>query len=310
MFFQDLMTRGFLDATIIGVDRMEINKVIDKLIHKYQNSSDINYDSIIQEFNVKTNFCNYNDLKNKKKENLIKELERIKDEKLVNNEVIYVLKLSCGKYYVGKTKYLKSRIERHKNGNGSEFTKKFGNGQIELVEVFPNTDIHLENNTVKNYMIKYGINNVRGGSYSNITLSKSDFDSLNRECIHDTNKCYKCGKSGHYANECGRYNLENTVYETLQHFNNGKSISQISQLRCLDESIIHKHLCECIRHKIFIDFKRINFSTSKRIEINKTMNDLKICENELSEENISRVKNACKLNITIEDINYTIALNS
>ncbi len=55
---------------------------------------------------------------------------------------------------------------------------------------------------VKKYMLKYGINNVRGGSYSRTILSKHEIKILARELCTASNTCYACKKSGHSAKDC------------------------------------------------------------------------------------------------------------
>lgn len=77
---------------------------------------------------------------------------------------IYILSLENGKYYIGKTRDISSRLNSHFEGNGSTWTKKF-KPTMEFT-VFDNCDDFDEDKYVKIYMSKYGIENVRGGSYS------------------------------------------------------------------------------------------------------------------------------------------------
>ena len=59
---------------------------------------------------------------------------------------------------------------------------------------------------VKEYMEKYGINNVRGGSFCEIKLSDANIITLNQIMNSVTDKCYICGDNGHFANECKNKN--------------------------------------------------------------------------------------------------------
>jgi cellular nucleic acid-binding protein len=113
---------------------------------------------------------------------------------------IYILELENKKYYVGKTTNPDFRIESHFNSNGSAWTKKYK--PIRLYQLIPDCDDYDEDKYTKIYMDKYGIDNVRGGSYSQINLDENTIESLLKMNQTITNKCYLCGKSGHFAKNC------------------------------------------------------------------------------------------------------------
>lgn len=115
-------------------------------------------------------------------------------------ESLYVLQLADGKYYVGTTHDIKRRVEEHIRGAGSEWTRlhKF----VKIIETRRVKDEHDENNTTKDYMKKYGIDNVRGGSYSQVTLPFAYRQALQGELRASSNACFKCGEQGHYAKDC------------------------------------------------------------------------------------------------------------
>lgn len=113
---------------------------------------------------------------------------------------IYVLKLEQGKYYVGKTTNPSFRIENHFTSNGSVWTRKYK--PISTLELIPDCDDYDEDKYTIKYMEKYGINNVRGGSFCEIKLSDNNIITLNQIIKSITNKCYICGKADHFANDC------------------------------------------------------------------------------------------------------------
>ena len=113
---------------------------------------------------------------------------------------IYVLQLQNDKYYVGKTINPHSRIEAHFTNNGSEWTKL--HKPIKLLELIPNCDDYDEDKYTYKYMDKFGIDNVRGGSYSTPVLDDCTINQLVKISNSVNNRCYTCGKYGHYANDC------------------------------------------------------------------------------------------------------------
>jgi GAG-polyprotein viral zinc-finger/GIY-YIG catalytic domain len=114
---------------------------------------------------------------------------------------IYILKLQQGKYYVGKTnKPTKDRVDEHRNGNGTAWTKKYP--PLHLIKEIEATDCHRENNETLNYMEQYGIENVRGGIYSKVRLSAAEETTIQQHFRHNNNRCLKCGRTSHFANEC------------------------------------------------------------------------------------------------------------
>ena len=112
---------------------------------------------------------------------------------------IYVLRLKGDKYYVGKTSQPEKRIQDHHAGNGSHWTSLYP--MIEVVEQFEG-DAFDEDKYVKKYMAEYGIDNVRGGSYSRQHLSAEDEAALKKELIGASDACFRCGRNNHFASAC------------------------------------------------------------------------------------------------------------
>lgn len=100
---------------------------------------------------------------------------------------VYVLKLQNNKYYIGKTyKNIYDRVLEHSSGNGAIWTKIH---KPLLLEYFKfNADKFDEDYLVKKYMDKYGINNVRGGTYGTPYLSREQYNHIFKEINHANNK--------------------------------------------------------------------------------------------------------------------------
>lgn len=117
---------------------------------------------------------------------------------------IYILKLNSNKYYVGRTGNINFRLEDHFNLTGSAWTKIYH--PVEIEKIIPNCDNFDEDKYTLIYMNKYGINNVRGGSFCEINLSNNQMENIQNMINGSTDKCLKCSASGHFANDCDKLN--------------------------------------------------------------------------------------------------------
>jgi predicted GIY-YIG superfamily endonuclease len=151
---------------------------------------------------------------------------------------IYSLSLENNKYYVGRTTIdPNKRFIQHQQGNGAEWTKKYK--PLKIIEQYTTTNIFEEDMLTKKYMLKHGIDNVRGGSYTKIKLDDWQIKSLNQEFQTANEICFICNQTGHFAYECSKScKTENINNKYLDKFTTIEKINE--------ELIIVKKIYETI----------------------------------------------------------------
>jgi len=115
--------------------------------------------------------------------------------------LLYVLKLESNKFYIGKTNNIKKRFTEHFNGINCSYTTIYK--PLQVLETHKYYDFGEDMLTLK-YMKRYGINNVRGGSYSSPNLPEEEIRLINKMIKTSNDRCYICNDKGHYANACKR----------------------------------------------------------------------------------------------------------
>ena len=121
-------------------------------------------------------------------------------KKTKSNTSIYVLRLEGGRYYIGKSDNVMNRYQQHLNGNGSAWTRKYK--PVSFERTIENVSPFEEDKITKEYMSKYGIDKVRGGSYVEVELSEFHIDALQMEIWAAKDLCTQCGRSGHFIKDC------------------------------------------------------------------------------------------------------------
>lgn len=113
---------------------------------------------------------------------------------------IYIIRLQGGHYYVGKSDNVMQRYKQHLDGKGSTWTKMYRPVSVErTIESQTSFD---EDNYTKEYMKKYGVDKVRGGSYANLILTDEQEATLKREFRGADDRCQRCGRTGHFIGTC------------------------------------------------------------------------------------------------------------
>jgi hypothetical protein len=97
----------------------------------------------------------------------------------IKTVLIYVLLLEQNKYFIGYTENQDAKISDIFLHNYLLWTKKYR--PIKCVELIPNCDELDIDKITKKYMLKYGIQNVRGGSYLKLELKDWQIKGLQNE---------------------------------------------------------------------------------------------------------------------------------
>jgi hypothetical protein len=139
---------------------------------------------------------------------------------------IYILQLEEGKYYVGKTRNIEQRLNDHYHDNGSEWTKKYK--PVKTIQIVENCDDFDEDKYVLINMSKYGIDNVRGGTYSNPILDALTIEHIEKMIDSAKDRCFTCGKGGHFAKNCSKVSPKNN-----SNVNTNEQYAHVSSVRTL-----------------------------------------------------------------------------
>lgn len=158
--------------------------------------------------------------------------------------IIYVIKCQWNKYYIGKSNKLEERILQHFNNLGSDWTKMYN--PISVEQIYENCDNFDEDKYTIKYMEKYGINNVRGGSFCQINLSEEKFKLILEMIRGASDKCFICGSQSHFAKKCPNdYNKFKNMKVFCENFEEIKchKCGQIGHWK--NECNLEKNACHC-----------------------------------------------------------------
>ena len=121
--------------------------------------------------------------------------------------ILYVLELENNKYYIGKT-YAELFVNNITNITTIPLHKWCDiHKPIKIIESMPQTDIFDITRMVLKYMAKYGIDNVRGGCFSDVILPYSDYIVLHKMIREHSETCIYCNLSTHTYKECPHISL-------------------------------------------------------------------------------------------------------
>jgi len=159
----------------------------------------------------------------------------------MENVTIYVLQLSHNKYYIGRTKNPDFRLNDHFSGNGSYWTIRYK--PLKILQLLDDCNVYDEDKYTLMYMDKYGIDNVRGGSFVKIKLSKEEIKIITKMINGANDKCFVCG-GDHFVNECQMKQIDQNILklryllcnDMKQYIDSNNLISLDKLLLCLKNS--------------------------------------------------------------------------
>jgi len=152
---------------------------------------------------------------------------------------IYILKLEHDCFYVGKTNNYSKRINDHINNSGALWTKL--HKVIGEDKIISNCSPFDEDKYVKEYMAKYGIDKVRGGSYVTQDLSDEQYNLLTNEIWAATNACTRCGRKNHFIKDCyAKTDIYNNIIDEEYIYNCNKCDKEFN-----DEKLCIVHMKKC-----------------------------------------------------------------
>ena len=136
---------------------------------------------------------------------------------------VYTLQLKQGKYYVGSSSDPNYRFVQHTRGGlgGAAWTTKYAPVKMiacrQVANLIGGGGRKQEDAETKKVMRKYGIENVRGGTYSQVNLSDAITSALRAHIFkkkrlpkhfkqmekwHEADACMKCGSTKHWSSAC------------------------------------------------------------------------------------------------------------
>eukprot|EP00118_Oscarella_pearsei_P016528 m.158420 g.158420 ORF g.158420 m.158420 type:complete len:238 (+) comp38738_c0_seq2:433-1146(+) len=122
--------------------------------------------------------------------------------------VVYVLELEHGKKYVGQTSNWLRRLEEHYSPDrGAQFTRLYHplppDFQTQLIPCSSQEEANIREEYVTvELMATHGIDNVRGGQYSQVDLPPQTIEHIQRSIDQRKGNCFICHQSGHGVMEC------------------------------------------------------------------------------------------------------------
>jgi predicted GIY-YIG superfamily endonuclease len=197
---------------------------------------------------------------------------------------VYVLKCSYNKYYVGKTTLdPNTKFLQHLSSNNTcQFTNEYS--PLAIIHTQQTINPLDEDSITKKYMMEFGIDNVRGGSYINSVLEDWQIKSLENEFLFASESTTKTKAQDKVVNETAIY-LDSV--DTLDKVNTKiKEMKKVyEQILILNEQI---KLTSEFNLDICKDIQEDLIRKEKFEQLDKEINDQQVIINKLPAHDASR----------------------
>lgn len=171
---------------------------------------------------------------------------------------IYILQLEGNKYYAGRTVNPDIRIDKHFNNNGSYWTSKYK--PIKVIKVMNNCSVFDEDKYTLQLMSMYGIDNVRGGSFTKLVLPENEIEVITKMINNAGDYCFNCYEKDHFIRECPYKPFSNMPIVMLKNKLLGVYHEEFIEVDVLIG------LLSCVDNVIFKDLEKKNiYSLCKKI---------------------------------------------
>jgi hypothetical protein len=119
------------------------------------------------------------------------------------HDVLYVLVLQDCCLYVGRCRAdrIGARFQEHACGHGAAWTRLHPPARVAYTR--PSFDAFDEDACVLRLMTEFGVDAVRGGTWSSVKLREPELQHVRRRIAHALGECLYCGSREHLSNACG-----------------------------------------------------------------------------------------------------------
>lgn len=126
---------------------------------------------------------------------------------------IYALRLENRKWYIGKSDQPIVRIQQHRDNPHVQWIRQ--HPVIDIDMVIEGDDFDEDKYTLK-YMARYGVENVRGGTFSQPQLTHENMVLLHRQIASIEDRCFICRNIGHFTSECPYKNSTSNINSNVR----------------------------------------------------------------------------------------------